>query len=143
MGRNIPRDHAAGADQGIFPDGDAAEQDRAGANGGAALDQGGNTIPVGFRLQLSIFIGCARIQVIGKNHVVTDEDILFQGHAFANETMAGNFTAMADARALLDFHKGADFHVVANFATVKVGKGKEPDIFAQLHIGGNEPIGMI
>ena len=55
-------------------------------------------------------------------------------HTFADKRMAGDFAVLANACAFLDFHKGADFAVVANFTTVQVDKIVEPDIRAQLDV---------
>ena len=68
---------------------------------------------------------------------MADENVVFQNHAFANKRVAGNFAAVSDFRAFLDFDKSPDFHVVADFTTVEMCEFVDADVFAQLHVGRN------
>ena len=63
--------------------------------------------------------------------------MIFQRHTFAKEAMAGDFTAVSDASALLYFHEGADLDVITEFAPVEIGEGKYPHPLAELHIRGD------
>ena len=81
--------------------------------------------------------GGAGITVVGESDVVTDENLVLQSNPFANESVAGDFTAVPDFGPLLDLHERADLHVVPNLATVKIDETNEPDIFAQPDIGRN------
>jgi hypothetical protein len=65
------------------------------------------------------------------------EHVVFDGHAFADEGMAGNFATPAHFSVLLYFNERADLCFVADFATVKIDEFREPDFFAKLHIWGN------
>ena len=79
----------------------------------------------------------ARIEVVGENNMVSDKNVVLQSYAFADEGVAGNFTAAANFCAFLDFDKRADFYIVADFTAVKIGEAENADISAQLHIGSN------
>ena len=46
--------------------------------------------------------------------------LVFDGNAFANESMARYFAVLADRSVLLDLDKGPDLGFVADFAAVKV-----------------------
>jgi hypothetical protein len=68
---------------------------------------------------------------------VTDEYAIFQGHALANESMAGNLAALADFHAFLNFHERPNFHIVSDFTPVKIGEIKDADAFAKFYAGGD------
>jgi hypothetical protein len=66
---------------------------------------------------------------------VADENFIFQRHAFADESVTGNFAAVANFGPFLDFHEGADLYFIANLATVKIRERKNSDVLAQFDIG--------
>jgi hypothetical protein len=51
--------------------------------------------------------------------------------------VAGNLAPAADFGAFLDFNERADFHIVANLTSVKIGETEDADIPPQLHIRRN------
>ncbi len=114
---HVARHDAARADNRAFADGDAAEQHCAGANRGAAADDGRLAFPVGFRLKLT---GCGRARetVVDEGDVVTNEYFVLNRDAFADEGVARDLAPATDLRALLDFDERAHFGTVA-----KLGRG--------------------
>src|SRR6185312_11902085 len=81
----ITCNHAAGADNGVFADGHAAQDGRAGANRCAALDYSLYHSPVGFRLRVAILVGSAGIFVIDEGNIMTNENVVFDGHALTDK----------------------------------------------------------
>ena len=75
------------------------------------------------------------IKIVDKSDVVADENFVFQHHAFANEGVTGNLAAGADAGAFLNFDECADFDIVADFATVKVGEAVNANAIARFDVG--------
>jgi hypothetical protein len=51
--------------------------------------------------------------------------------------MTGNLAAVADFGTLLDFHEGANFHFITDFATVKIRERVNANSLAQLDVGRN------
>ena len=68
---------------------------------------------------------------------MTDEYVIFNGHAFTNEGMARNLAAFSHARILLDLDKGANFSFVADFAAIKIDELGKFDISPQLYVGSD------
>ena len=56
---------------------------------------------------------------------MADEDLILERDARADERVAGNLAAPADARAALDFDEGADARLVADLAAIKVDEGED------------------
>ena len=67
---------------------------------------------------------------------MSDEHLVLDGHALADETMRGYLAARADLGADLDFDKGADPRVVTNLASVQIHdiRMKDPHIAAELDV---------
>ena len=93
----------------------------AGTDGGPALDQCAERIssPPRFATGHPPFVARG-ITVVDESDIVADENFILQSYAFANEGVAGNLAAVADFDSFLNLHKGANLHVIANFATVKI-----------------------
>ncbi len=53
---------------------------------------------------------------------MADEDIILNRDAFAYERMAGDFAVLSDRGVLLNFNKCSYFHVVADYAPVKINE---------------------
>jgi hypothetical protein len=53
---------------------------------------------------------------------MTKENLVLDGHALANETVAGNLAAFADDGTALDFDKSADAAVGPDMTVVKINK---------------------
>ena len=68
---------------------------------------------------------------------MSNKDFVLQRNAFAEKRMAADFAAPANLDALLDFHKGADFDLIADFTPVEIGKAKYTHVPAEFYIGGN------
>jgi hypothetical protein len=75
--------------------------------------------------------------IIGERDIVPDENLIFQRHTFTDECVARNLAAVANLGTLLDFHKGSNLHIIADFTTVKIGEIVNPDIFTQLDVRGD------
>ena len=118
VGGDISGDHAAGADDGAFADGDAAEDGGIGAERSPCFDDRGNDLPVGFGLQAAAFGSGAGVEVVDEHDAVADEDLVLNGHALADEGVALDLAVPADGGVFLDLDKGADLGAVADGATV-------------------------
>ena len=118
IGGNIAGDHAARANDRAPAHRDPAQKGRAGPDGGAALHPRRNALPIRLGLQSSAFVGGAGVEIVDEGDVVPHENIVLQNHPFANEGVAGDFAAMADARAFLNLNKGSNLYVIANLAAV-------------------------
>src|SRR4051812_42847794 len=77
--------YAAGADYGVFADGDPAQDRRAGPDRRATFDHRFHYAPVGFRLRIAVLVSGAGIFVIDEGNVVADKDVIFDGHTLANK----------------------------------------------------------
>lgn len=133
---NVFGNHAGGTDDGVFPHGDAAEEGRAGADGCAFFHQGRHAFPILFGLEPAIG-GGTRVRVVDERDVVADEHFVFEGDAFTEEGVAGDFTAVADFHPFLDFDKVPDFDVIADLAAVEIDDAIDANAFAQFNIGGD------
>ena len=72
--------------------------------------------------------------IVDERHAVTDEDVVFDGDAFANKGMAGNLAIAADGGILLDLDECANLGVIADLAAVQVDELGELDVLAQLYV---------
>src|SRR6185437_6432465 len=83
----ITGNYAAGADDGVFADGHPAQDGRAGANRRAPLHYSLHYTPIGFRLRSAVLVGSAGVFVVYEGNVMANEDVVFDGHPFANKCM--------------------------------------------------------
>ena len=74
-------------------------------------------MPVFFSLRLAVCSG-AWIFVVYEGDVVTNKNIVFNGHPLADEGMAGDLAIFADFNALLNFNECANLRIVADLAAV-------------------------
>src|SRR5260370_17618911 len=63
------------------------------------------------------------------------ENIVFNGHPFANKTMARDLAILADSGVFLNLYEGAYLGVIANFTAVEIDELGKLHILSQLHIG--------
>jgi hypothetical protein len=68
---------------------------------------------------------------------MSDEDVIFNLHAFADERMAGNLDVVPDNGILLNLNEGADLGIIANRASIKIDECENLCILAQLYIRCN------
>jgi len=129
VGRDISGHHAAGADDGAFADGDAAEDGGVGAERCPCFDDRGNDLPVGLGLQTAAGGGGPGVTVVDEHDAVADEDLVLDGDTLADEGVALDLAVPADGGVFLDFDKCADLAAVADRAAVKVDKFIELDVF--------------
>ena len=76
-----------------------------------------------------------RVTVVDEHHAVTDKDVVFDCHAFADERMTGDFAARAYARVFLNLDKGPQLGFVTDAAAIEVDEVRDADIAAQTDIG--------
>lgn len=126
--------HAAGADQRVFTNGDAAENRRAAADARAFFHHRRHHLPIACGLQAAVAVGGAGIAVIDKRNVVADEHLVLDGHALANEGVAGNFDRAAEADILLNFDERADFGIIADLAAIEIYESEDSNVLAELDI---------
>src|SRR5215472_589970 len=120
--RNIFSDHGAGSDNRVFSNGHVRKNRGARTNRSALLDQGPLDFPIAFRLELAFPGRCARIGIVDEGDSMSDEDVVFDGHAFADEGMARNLAILPNGRVLLNFDERANLGVLSNFAAVKINE---------------------
>ena len=92
-------------------------------------------MPVGFGLQLAFRIRRAGITIVDECDVVPNENAFFNGNAFANECMAGDFAPRPDTCAFLDFNERTDLRFIADLAAVKIDESAEANIAPELYVG--------
>src|SRR5207249_4191306 len=107
---NVFRHNAACAHSSAFANLNSAKDGRARPNRCAALDERRNTLPILVGLRRAVLVGRLRETIVDKSHVVTDEDLIFEGHTFANERMARDLAAVPDSRPFLDFDERANLY---------------------------------
>ncbi len=128
-------DHGAGAYDGVFADSHAAQDRDATADAGSALNQRLPDLPVSFCLQRSLRSGGTGILIVNKDNAVADEDLIFNGHAFADKAVTRDFAVAADGHAFLDFDERADFGSVTDLATVKIYEVVDGYVLAKFDVG--------
>src|SRR5713226_6316898 len=77
------------------------------------------------------------MRVVDEGYAVAHENIVFNGHPFANKAVTRDLTILANLGVLLNLDKGAYLSVVADFAAIEIDELGELHIFSQLHIGGD------
>ena len=68
---------------------------------------------------------------------MTDEDVIFDGHALTHERVAGNLAAAADTGVLLNFNERTNLGLIADFATVEIDELRKLDAFSKCDVGCN------
>jgi len=134
-GRNIFRDDGAGAHDGVFADRDAAQDRRIATDARPRFHNCRDHFPVGIALQRAALGRRARILVVDKNDAMANENFVFDGHAFADETVTRDFAVAADARAFLNLNERADARSVADLAAVKIYEVMNFDIAPEFDVG--------
>src|SRR5215469_354117 len=135
--RNILSDHRAGADNGVFSDGHIRKNRGARTDRSALLDQGSLDFPIAFCLELAFPRRCARIGIVDEGDSMSDEDVVFYGYAFADESVAGNLAILPNGRVLLNLDERANLGVFSDFAAVKIDEFGKPHARPKLHVRSN------
>jgi len=91
-------------------------------------------MPVGFALQLAFRIRRARITIVDECDVVPNENAFFNGDAFANECVAGDFAPRPDTCAFLDFNERTDLRFIADLAPVEIDESANANIAPELYV---------
>jgi len=124
-----------------FPDFHSAHDDRTATERGAAANDSFLDPPIAFGLRLPVGIGRPWSAVVNKDNAMPNEDFIFNRDAIADEAVAGDLAASADARAALNLDKRSDTAVIANFASVHIHERTHPHACAQAHIVGDTGMG--
>ena len=130
-------DHAARAHDGVISYRNFAQNRGARADRSAFAHHGIFHFPVRFGLQFAFRGSGPRVGIVDKGHAMADEDVVFNVYAFADERVAGNFAAPANARIFLNLDKRPDLGFVSDFASIHVDELGELDVFSELHVRGN------
>src|SRR4029450_5911306 len=112
IGGHISGHNTPGSNNGVLANRDSTKNGRTRANRRPNFDHGRLDLPLPRGLQSPVWGGGSRIPVIDERYVVPDEDIVFDNHLRADESVTGNLAILSDERVLLNFHKGADLGVV-------------------------------
>src|SRR2546423_7028563 len=96
VGRDVARHDRAGSDERPGADPEAAEDDGARAQHGAAFDDRREQLPIIRRLELPGLGRRPRVLVVDEQHAVSDKDLVLDRHARADEAMALDLAARAD-----------------------------------------------
>lgn len=91
-------------------------------------------MPIAFGLQAAVAVGGAGIAVIDERNVVADEHLVLDGHALANEGVAGNFDRAAEPGILLNLDERADFGIIADLAAIEIYESEDSNVLAELDI---------
>ena len=65
---------------------------------------------------------------------MSDEHLILNGHALANEGVAGDFAATADPGAFLNLDEGPDFRLIANLAAIQIDESENANPGAELYV---------
>ena len=76
------------------------------------------------------------ISVVDKGHIVPDENVVFDSHAFADESMTGDLAPRAYSGVLLNLNERSELALIPNLAPVKVYELRKFDILAELDVRG-------
>src|SRR5690242_16161631 len=110
--RHIPRHDGAGADQRACADRHAAHDHRPRSDRSAFLhDRRSRSAP---------HVGCTRFEVVDEHHAMTDEDVVLERHAFAQEAVRRNLAASPDAYIPLYLSEGSDARLRTYYASVQI-----------------------
>jgi len=91
---------AAGADDGVFTHGDAAQQGGARTDRRTLPDDRLFTYPIRLGLQVSAGSGRTGIEVVDEGNVMADENVIFDDDPLADEGMAGDLAVVPDGAAI-------------------------------------------
>ena len=135
VGWNVFGDDAAGADDGLFANGHAAEQGGTRPDRCTPFDERRDALPVGSGLQCAIAVGGAWEPVVDESNIMSHKHFVLDDHAFTDKGVTGDLAALADPRVFLDLNEGPDFRIVADVASVEVGEPEDTDVLAEFDVG--------
>src|SRR5208282_4565544 len=107
------------------------------SNRSAFLDDCFLHFPIGFGLQTSASGRGARVRIVNEHHAVANENVVFDGHTFADEGVAGDLAAFTNRSVLLNLYKRANLGFIADFAAVEVDELGKFDISTEFHTRRN------
>lgn len=133
-GCNIPRDDRSGADHRSGADSDAAEDYYSRAERRSTFYDRFLKLPVGLRLNGAGFRGSSREPVVHEKNTVSNEDLVLDRHARADERMALNLAVGTDRDLPLDLDERAHAGTLADLAAVEVRERMQYDVATQLDV---------
>jgi hypothetical protein len=71
---------------------------------------------------------------------MTDENFVLDQHALTNEGVTGDLAPVTDTCPFLDFDERADFHVIADLASIQVGESENLHSLTESNVGSNSLI---
>ena len=102
-----------------------------------ALHHSGFAHPIGLCLPLVICRCGAWEPVIDKRHIVTDKDIILDGHTLADKGMALDFAILTNFSSLLDLDERTNLRIVSNVTPIEIHKIVNFDALPKLDIRSN------
>lgn len=131
---HILRDHSPRAYQCVRPDRQAAADHRPGADARAALDTGLEKLPVGVRLRQPLARRRTRVLVVDEEHSVSDEYLVRNRHAGADERVTLDLAVSADLHSALDLDERANASPVSDLAAVEIRERLDDHVLAERDI---------
>jgi hypothetical protein len=137
IGGNVSDHDRTRADNRPLADCHSTQNCYAAADAGATLNQARHGDPVSFGLQRAPGAGRAWMLVVNKSHAMSDEDLIFNGHPFADKSVTGDFAITAYARAFLNFDERADLTAVPNLAPIEIDEVMNDYVATEFYVGRN------
>jgi len=134
IGCYVPCDHGAGSHESPRPDSHPAEDDDSGAERGAPFHHRSQEGPISVALGSAFVGGGAREPVVDEENPVTDENLILDLHAVANERVARDLARRAYRRSPLDLDEGSDAGVTPDAAAVEVAERPDGHVLPELDV---------
>src|SRR5215470_7951346 len=95
---------------------------------------GGNNVPVGFGLQVTVGCCRTRITVINKDDMMPYKNLVLDGDTFTDKRMARYLAVAPYPGPFLDFDKCPNLRIVTNLTPIEVHKVVNCHVLTKLHI---------
>jgi hypothetical protein len=125
------RNHGTGSHDRPRADPYAGHDDRARADRCTPLDSAAFQVPVRLRLQLTRSIGCPRKAIVDENRPVTDEYLIFDHDAVADESVALDLATPSDRCAPLDLYERPYLSFVSDSTAVQIRERVDDHVFPE------------
>src|SRR5262249_59994818 len=120
VGRHVAGDNAAGTNHRVLTDRNVGEDRCTGTDGGTFSDESRLDSPVLLCFERTVRTCGEGVRIVDERHTVAHENVVLDGHAFADKRVTGDLTVLSDLGVLLNLDEGTDFCVVTDIAPVKV-----------------------
>jgi hypothetical protein len=133
---DVARHNRSGTYYCALADRDPTHNDRTASERGTFAHSRFDHLPIGWSSKGPVNIGCVRLQIVNEYHPVTDENLIFDHHALAQETVRRDLAPLADHHPLLDLDKGANSRFVAYPTGIDIDQVglEDPDVTTQFRI---------